>query len=67
MIYDRSGKKDSGVKRTKRSKKSEERQTKQDRVVIIRSLDILYIEKLQNLIVDSNTIVQTALGPIRLL
>jgi len=67
MIYDRSGKKDSGVKRTKRSKKSEERQTKQDRVVIIRSLDILYIEKLQNLIVESNTIVQTTLGPIRLL
>jgi len=67
MIYDRSGKKDSGVKRTKRSKKSEERQTKQDRVVIIRSLNILYIEKLQNLIVESNTIVQTTLGPIRLL
>ena len=67
MNYDRSRKKDSRVTRIKRSKKSEEGQTKQERAVAIRSLDVLYIEKLSNFISDSNTIVQTHLGPVRLL
>jgi len=67
MTYGSSRKKDRRIKRIKRSKKSEERQTKQERAVAIRSLDVLYIEKLSDLIVDSNTMVQTVLGPIRLL
>ena len=67
MNYDRSRKKDSRVTRIKRSKKSEKGQIKQERAVAIRSLDVLYIEKLSNFISDSNTIVQTHLGPVRLL
>ena len=67
MNYDRGGKKDSRIKRIKRSKKSEERQTKQGRSVALRSLNILYIEKLSDFIIDSNTMVQTTLGPVRLL
>mgnify|MGYP003636324174 CR=1 FL=1 len=46
---------------------NEERQTKQGRSVALRSLDILYIEKLSDFIIDSNTMVQTTLGPVRLL
>jgi hypothetical protein len=67
MTYGSSRKKDSRIKRIKRSKKSEERQTKQERAVAIRSLDVLYIEKLSDFIIDSNTIIQTHLGPVRLL
>jgi len=67
MTYGSSRKKDSRIKRIKRSKKSEERQTKQERTVAIRSLDVLYIEKLSDFIIDSNTIIQTHLGPVRLL
>ena len=67
MNYGRSRKKDSRVTRIKRSKKSEKGQTKQERAVALRSLDVLYIEKLSNFISGSNTIVQTTLGPVRLL
>ena len=67
MTYGSSRKKDSRVKRIKRSKKSQKRQTKQERAVAIRSLDVLYIEKLSDFIIDSNTIIQTHLGPVRLL
>ena len=52
MNYDRGRKKDSRIKRIKRNKKS---------------LDVLYIEKLSDFIIDSNTMVQTTLGPVRLL
>ena len=67
MTYGSSRKKDIRVTRIKRSKKSEEGKTKQERAVAIRSLDVLYIEKLSNFISGSNTIVQTTLGPVRLL
>jgi len=63
----RSRKKVSRIKRIKRSKKSEKRKTKQERAVAIQSLDVLYFEKLSDFIIDSNTMVQTTLGPIRLL
>ena len=67
MNYDRGRKKDRRIKRIKRSKKSEKGQTKQERAVAIRSLDVLYIEELSNFISGSNTTVQTHLGPVRLL
>ena len=67
MDYDRGRKKDRRIKRIKRSKKSEKGQTKQERAIAIRSLDVLYIEKLSDFIIDSNTMVQTHLGPVRLL
>ena len=67
MNYDRGRKKDSGIKRIKRNKKSQKWQTEQERSVTLRSLDVLYIEKLSNFIIDSNTMVQTTLGPVRLL
>ena len=67
MNYDRGRKKDSRIKRIKRNKKSQKGQTEQERSVAIRSLDVLYIEKLSDFIVDSNTMVQTTLGPVRLL
>jgi hypothetical protein len=67
MYYDRGRKKDRRIKRIKRSKKSEKGQTKQERAVALRSLDVLYFEKLSDFIIDTNTIVQTHLGPVRLL
>ena len=67
MNYDRGRKKDSRVTRIKRSKKSEKGQTKQERAIALRSLDVLYIEELSNFISGSNTTVQTHLGPVRLL
>ena len=67
MDYDRGRKKDRRIKRIKRSKKSEKGQTKQERAIALRSLDVLYIEKLSDFIIDSNTMVQTTLGPVRLL
>jgi len=67
MYYDRGRKKDRRIKRIKRSKKSEKGQTKQERAVALRSLDVLYFEKLSDFIIDSNTIVQTHLGSVRLL